>query len=65
MDRWGTCSFFQIDPLGGTCAVADDAGSIGERVDHDPFGRPVFAAGGTESTLGNPTCSFADAMTPM
>jgi RHS repeat-associated protein len=44
--------FYQPDALGNVRALADDAGSVVERVDYDPFGTPIF--GGSESSLGNP-----------
>ena len=54
MDRGGSRFFYQADALGSIRALADDAGSIVERVDYDPFGAPIFSGAGSESSVGNP-----------
>ena len=54
MERGGSRVFYQTDALGSVRALAGDTGSIVERVEYDPFGAPVFGAGGDESSVGNP-----------
>ena len=54
MDRGGSRVFYQADGLGSGRALANGEGNVVERVDYDPFGRPVFGDGGSESDLGNP-----------
>ena len=54
MDREGSRSFFQPDALGSTRALADDTGTITERVEYSPFGTPTFIGGESASSLDNP-----------
>jgi RHS repeat-associated protein len=54
MDRGGSVSFYQTDGTGSVRALADDAGTVTERVDYDPFGRPVFEGGDDRSAFANP-----------
>jgi RHS repeat-associated protein len=52
--RGGSRSFYQADGVGSVRALADQTGSIVERVDYEPFGVPIFSHGGGESGVGNP-----------
>jgi len=54
MERGGKRFFYQADGPGSVRALADGAGSVVERVDYDPFGRPIFEGGAGSSSLDNP-----------
>jgi RHS repeat-associated protein len=45
---------YQIDATGSIRALADETGSVVERVDYGPFGAPLFSGGGSEGSVGNP-----------
>ncbi|RLC55184.1 MAG: hypothetical protein DRI80_18170, partial [Chloroflexota bacterium] len=54
MERGGSRFFYQTDGLGSVRALADETGDVVERVNYEPFGRPIFAEGMSSSSLGNP-----------
>ncbi len=45
---------YQTDALGSVRALADETGSVVERVDYGPFGAPILSGGGSASSQGNP-----------